>query len=90
MLLLLAVVTVALARWASADAWRAELVPLMLFGMTMAIVYRQELALLLSGVLALDRGRWPSGHGLPAVPAALRRDGRRRAAAWAASAAAAS
>ena len=32
--------------------WRAELVPLLLFGMTMAIVYRQELALLLSGVLA--------------------------------------
>jgi putative nucleotidyltransferase with HDIG domain len=43
---------VALARTASLDPWRAELVPLMLFGMTMAIVYRQELALLLSGVLA--------------------------------------
>ncbi|MGA2064917.1 MAG: HDIG domain-containing metalloprotein [Thermoguttaceae bacterium] len=51
-LLLLAVGTVALARTASLDPWRAELVPLMLFGMTMAIVYRQELALLLSGVLA--------------------------------------
>ncbi len=36
----------------ASDPWRAELVPLMLFGMTMAIVYRQELALLLSGVLA--------------------------------------
>ena len=43
------------ANWAAEDAWRAELVPLMLFGMTMAIVYRQEVALLLSGVLALGR-----------------------------------
>jgi hypothetical protein len=51
-LLVLAVGTVALARVASLDPWRAELVPLMLFGMTMAIVYRQELALLFSGVLA--------------------------------------
>jgi len=51
-LLLLAVGTVALARAASLDPWRAELVPLMVFGMTMAIVYRQELAILLSGVLA--------------------------------------
>ena len=64
-MLLLTVVTVALARWASTDPWRAELVPLMLFGMTMSIVYRQELALLLSGVLA-----WiivlSLGQGLPA------------------------
>jgi putative nucleotidyltransferase with HDIG domain len=63
-LLLLAVGTVALARWASLDPWRAEMVPLMLFGMTVAIVYRQELALLLSGVLA-----WiialALGHNLP-------------------------
>jgi putative nucleotidyltransferase with HDIG domain len=51
-LLVLAVGTVALARAASLDPWRAELVPLMVFGMTMAIVYRQELAILLSGVLA--------------------------------------
>ena len=50
-ILLLATATVAVAQWAS--AWQAELVPLMLFGMTMAIVYRQEMALLLSGVLAL-------------------------------------
>ncbi len=53
-----------LARWAAEDPWRAELVPLLLFGMTMAIVYRQELALLMSGVLA-----WvvtlAVGHGLP-------------------------
>jgi hypothetical protein len=51
-LLALAVGTVAVARWAWWDPWRAEQVPLMLFGMTMAIIYRQELALLLSGVLA--------------------------------------
>jgi putative nucleotidyltransferase with HDIG domain len=51
-LLLLVVGTVAFAQWAKADPWRAELLPLMLFGMMMAIVYRQELALLLSGMLA--------------------------------------
>jgi hypothetical protein len=51
------------AGWAADDAWRAELVPLMLFGMTMAIVYRQEVALLMTGVLS-----WivavAVGHGL--------------------------
>jgi hypothetical protein len=52
-MLALAVATVALSRWASVAPWRAEIVPLMLFGMTMAIVYRQELAVLLCGVLAL-------------------------------------
>jgi len=36
-----------------ADPWRAEIVPLLLFGQTAAIAYRQELALLLSGVVAL-------------------------------------
>jgi putative nucleotidyltransferase with HDIG domain len=54
-ILMLAVAAVSLARWAadvSDEPWRAELAPLMLFGMTIAIVYRQELALLLSGVLA--------------------------------------
>jgi putative nucleotidyltransferase with HDIG domain len=51
-LLVLTVGTVALATIAKNDPWRAELVPLMLFGMIMAIVYRQELALLLSGVLS--------------------------------------
>jgi len=52
-MLTLAGITVAISRWASAAPWRAELVPLMLFGMTMAIVYGQELAVLLCGVLAL-------------------------------------
>lgn len=64
-MLTLAVATVALAQWLSFDTWRAEPLPLILFGMTMAIAYRQELALLLSGVLA-----WiivlAVGHGLPA------------------------
>ena len=63
-ILMLAVIAAALARWAAEDPWRAELAPLMLFGMTMAIVYQEELALLLSGVLA-----WiialAVGHGLP-------------------------
>ena len=63
-ILLLALATVVLARLAAEDPWRAELAPLLLFGMTMAIVYRQELALLMSGLLA-----WvvtlAVGHGLP-------------------------
>jgi putative nucleotidyltransferase with HDIG domain len=48
----LAVGTVALALWASNDMWRAESVPLIVFGMTMALAYKQELALLISGVVA--------------------------------------
>ena len=63
-MLLLAIVTVALSRAASHDAWRAELVPLMLFGITMAIVHRQELGLLLSAVTALLIVL-AIGHGLP-------------------------
>ncbi|MDY0169024.1 MAG: HDIG domain-containing protein [Thermoguttaceae bacterium] len=63
-MLLLAIITVALCRVASHDAWRAELVPLMLFGMTMAIVHRQELGLLLSAVTAL-LVVFAIGHGLP-------------------------
>ena len=53
-LLLMAIAAVGLARWAGlADAWRGEIVPVLLFGMIMAIVYRQELALLMSGVVAM-------------------------------------
>jgi len=48
-----AVATVAVGNLISADAWRAEVVPLLLFAMTMAIVYSQELALVTSGALAL-------------------------------------
>ncbi len=50
--LTLAVATVAAAVWASVDPWRAEPVWLILFGMTMAIAYRSELALLFSGVVS--------------------------------------
>jgi putative nucleotidyltransferase with HDIG domain len=53
LLLALVIGTVALGRWLSADAWRAELVPLLLFGQIVAIAYRQEPAMLLSGVLAV-------------------------------------
>jgi len=51
--LALASVTVALMWCAAADAWRAELVFIMLFGMTISIAYRQELALLLSAAVGL-------------------------------------
>lgn len=51
-LLFLAIATVALACWGG-EVWRGELVPVLLFGMTMAIVYRQELALLLACVVAM-------------------------------------
>ncbi|MEN6450735.1 MAG: HDIG domain-containing metalloprotein [Thermoguttaceae bacterium] len=51
-LILLIVATVAVARVAS-DVWRAELLPVLVFSMTMTIVYRQELSLLLTGVVAL-------------------------------------
>jgi putative nucleotidyltransferase with HDIG domain len=47
------VITVALAWLAAADQWRAELIPLLLFGMTAAIAYEKELALLLSAAVAL-------------------------------------
>ena len=50
--LALAVATVAVALWASRDPWRPEPVPLIVFGMTMAIAYRQELALLFAGVVS--------------------------------------
>lgn len=51
-LLALVVVTVALIEIASND-WRAETVPLMLFGMTVAIAYEQVFALLLSAAVTL-------------------------------------
>lgn len=52
-LMSLMISAVALARFAAADPWRGEILPVLLFGMTMAIVYRQELALLLSGVVVV-------------------------------------
>ena len=50
-LTLMSLVTVAFAQWAAADGWHAEILPLALFGMTMAIT-RRELALLVTGILA--------------------------------------
>jgi cyclic-di-AMP phosphodiesterase PgpH len=61
-LLLLAVGAIGLARWASFGL-RGELAPVLLFGMTMAIVYRREIALLLSGMTALFVAL-AVGHGL--------------------------
>jgi putative nucleotidyltransferase with HDIG domain len=46
-------ITVTLGWLFSADKWRAELIPLMLFGMTAAIAYEKELALLLAAAVAL-------------------------------------
>jgi putative nucleotidyltransferase with HDIG domain len=52
-LLGLVVVAVGIAHVLSRDDWRWELVPLLLFGMTVAIAYNQELALLLSSAVTL-------------------------------------
>jgi len=62
-LLLMAIAAVAVARWAAIDPWRGEVVPVLLFGMITAIVYSRELALLLSGVLAVIVV-WAVGGGL--------------------------
>ena len=51
--LALIVITVGLAVLASGDNVRAELVPLMVFGMTLSIAYHRELALLFSAAAAL-------------------------------------
>jgi cyclic-di-AMP phosphodiesterase PgpH len=52
-LLALVVVTVSLMVITSHDEWRVELIPLMLFGMMVAIAYQQEVALLLSAAVTL-------------------------------------
>jgi len=52
-LLFVIAVTVSLSWIAAADQWRAEIVPLLLFGMTVAIAYEKELALLLSASVSL-------------------------------------
>ncbi len=61
-LLALVVVTVTLIVVTSND-WRAETIPLMLFGMTVAIAYEQEIALLLSAAITLT-SVVALGHGL--------------------------
>ena len=52
-LLATVVLTIILCRVTSENSLRAEMVPLILFGMTMAIAYEQEMALLLSAAVAL-------------------------------------
>ena len=47
------VITIGLAVLASGDNLRAEVVPLMVFGMTLSIAYHRELALLFSAIAAL-------------------------------------
>ena len=47
------VMTMALGTLLSNGAWRAEMIPLLLFGMTAAIAYEKELALLLAAAIAL-------------------------------------
>lgn len=49
----LSLATVALAVVGNHDSWRAELLPLVLFSMTVAIAYQQSAALLLANVLAV-------------------------------------
>ncbi len=49
----LAVLTVGLAHLASGDGLRAEMIPVLIFGMTIAIAFHQEVALLLSAEMAL-------------------------------------
>ncbi len=52
--LLASVVITVIACWFGAfDQWRVEIIPLLLFGMTAAIAYEKELALLLSAAVAL-------------------------------------
>ncbi|MCC6125407.1 MAG: HDIG domain-containing protein [Pirellulales bacterium] len=49
---LISLATVAFAQWAAADRWHAEIMPLVLFGMTMAIITRRELAMMVTGTLS--------------------------------------
>lgn len=59
-LVLIVSITATLAHWASVDIWRAETVPLLLFGMIFTIAYRQEMALvlcvMLAAIIALGNG----------------------------------
>lgn len=52
-MMLMLVVAVAVADWLSADPWRAEIIPPLLFGMTVAIAYSQELSVILATVAAV-------------------------------------
>ncbi len=52
-LLVIVLLTVVLARVASGYSWGTDLIPLLLLGMTLAIAYQQELALLVSACVTL-------------------------------------
>jgi len=52
-LLILTVATVAIANWLQVEPVRAELVPLMMFGMILAIAFGQDIALVLTVALGL-------------------------------------
>ncbi|HEY4312603.1 MAG TPA: HDIG domain-containing protein [Pirellulales bacterium] len=62
-LLTLIVVSAALACWAWPYPWRAEIVPVLIFGMTCGIAYKRELSLLLSTSLLIFLGL-VCGYGL--------------------------
>jgi len=62
-LLFLVVVSAAMACWAWPYPWRAEIVPVLIFGMTCGIAYKRELALLLSTALLIFLGL-VTGYGL--------------------------
>ena len=62
-LLLLVIVTTAMACWAWPYPWRAEIVPVLIFGMTCGIAYKRELALLLTVSLLIFLGL-VRGYGL--------------------------
>lgn len=47
------VLTVTLARLCAGELWQAEVVPIVLFGMTLALAYSRDLALILSTAVAL-------------------------------------
>ncbi len=52
-LLAAAVVTIGLGRLCTGELWQAEVIPLLLFSMTMSIVFSRQAALLLTGVMGL-------------------------------------
>jgi putative nucleotidyltransferase with HDIG domain len=60
-ILALGALVVPAGRWLSHDTWRAEIIPLLLLGMTLAIAYRRELAMVLTlaaaSLLVLALGR---------------------------------
>jgi cyclic-di-AMP phosphodiesterase PgpH len=53
LVLVLSCLAMLLARWTAGDPWRAEIIPLLLFGMIVGIAYGRELALVLSLALTL-------------------------------------